>query len=98
MAAKTTLGWPLLVAATSINCIRRLDVIPAKSWSWRRVPKGRSPALMRGEAEPRRPPQSADRDGLLWQVRPGWSVPKERDPASLWKGSDEAAQANAHFG
>jgi hypothetical protein len=60
--------------------------------------EGRSPALMRGEAEPRRPPQSADRDGLLWQVRPGWSVPKERDPASLWKGSDGAAQANAHFG
>ena len=27
MTAKTTLGCPLLVAATLINCIRRLDVI-----------------------------------------------------------------------
>jgi hypothetical protein len=43
MAAKTMLGWPLLVAATSINCIKRRDVISAKRRSWRRVPKGAAP-------------------------------------------------------
>jgi hypothetical protein len=31
IAAKTMLGWPLLAAAPSINCIRRLEVIPGNS-------------------------------------------------------------------
>jgi hypothetical protein len=32
IAAKTTLGWPLLVAATLINSMRRRVVISAKCW------------------------------------------------------------------
>jgi hypothetical protein len=44
MGAKTTLGWPLLMAATWINCIRRLDVI--------RPNAGVGAAFRRGAAPP----------------------------------------------
>jgi hypothetical protein len=98
MAAKMTLGWPLLVAATSINCIRRLDVIPAKRGSWRRVPKGRSPALMRGRRGCAGRRNRRIETACYGKSAPGWSVPKgARPPLVWWKGSDGAAQADAAF-